>query len=191
MWTEIAPRPWQCSKSGATVNPPITSASLEIEMSPPVAGATAIVSNGNGAAAQGRRVLRASDWLAAQRYFCPAAFQPHLLLSELYQNLLMCRWFINSDSKSVSIWSLEDGWSKMISNRFWAIYFREFVHFPSFYSTYVEGEQLLCLSVCSTGDGPCLGSRLPNQPYKWMSYKEVSAIQGARPPLPDKQQLQS
>ncbi|MEQ2269857.1 Long-chain-fatty-acid--CoA ligase 6, partial [Xenotaenia resolanae] len=24
-----------------------------------------------------------------------------------------------------------------------------------------------------SGDGPCLGSRLPNQPYKWMSYKEV------------------
>lgn len=23
------------------------------------------------------------------------------------------------------------------------------------------------------GDGPCLGSRLPNQPYKWLSYKEV------------------
>uniref|UniRef100_A0A673BZW0 Long-chain-fatty-acid--CoA ligase n=1 Tax=Sphaeramia orbicularis TaxID=375764 RepID=A0A673BZW0_9TELE len=23
-----------------------------------------------------------------------------------------------------------------------------------------------------SGDGPCLGSRLPNQPYKWMSYKE-------------------
>ncbi|XP_015260537.1 PREDICTED: long-chain-fatty-acid--CoA ligase 6 isoform X2 [Cyprinodon variegatus] len=26
-----------------------------------------------------------------------------------------------------------------------------------------------------SGDGPCLGSRLPNQPYKWLSYKEVSA----------------
>uniref|UniRef100_A0A673C4R8 Arachidonate--CoA ligase n=1 Tax=Sphaeramia orbicularis TaxID=375764 RepID=A0A673C4R8_9TELE len=26
-----------------------------------------------------------------------------------------------------------------------------------------------------SGDGPCLGSRLPNQPYKWMSYKEVNA----------------
>lgn len=26
-----------------------------------------------------------------------------------------------------------------------------------------------------SGDGPCLGSRLPNQPYKWMSYKEVRA----------------
>ncbi|XP_041947021.1 long-chain-fatty-acid--CoA ligase 6 isoform X2 [Alosa sapidissima] len=25
------------------------------------------------------------------------------------------------------------------------------------------------------GDGPCLGSRLPNQPYKWISYKEVIA----------------
>ncbi|KAM6969807.1 long-chain-fatty-acid--CoA ligase 6 [Aplochiton taeniatus] len=25
------------------------------------------------------------------------------------------------------------------------------------------------------GDGPCLGSRLPNQPYKWLSYKEVTA----------------
>ncbi|XP_077596523.1 long-chain-fatty-acid--CoA ligase 6 [Stigmatopora nigra] len=25
-----------------------------------------------------------------------------------------------------------------------------------------------------SGDGPCLGWRLPNQPYKWMSYKEVS-----------------
>ncbi|XP_063060026.1 long-chain-fatty-acid--CoA ligase 6 [Engraulis encrasicolus] len=25
------------------------------------------------------------------------------------------------------------------------------------------------------GDGPCLGSRLPNQPYKWLSYKEVIA----------------
>uniref|UniRef100_A0A8B9LAF1 long-chain-fatty-acid--CoA ligase n=1 Tax=Astyanax mexicanus TaxID=7994 RepID=A0A8B9LAF1_ASTMX len=24
-----------------------------------------------------------------------------------------------------------------------------------------------------SGDGPCLGSRLPNQPYKWLSYKEV------------------
>uniref|UniRef100_A0A4W5N712 Arachidonate--CoA ligase n=1 Tax=Hucho hucho TaxID=62062 RepID=A0A4W5N712_9TELE len=24
------------------------------------------------------------------------------------------------------------------------------------------------------GDGPCLGSRLPNQPYKWLSYKEVT-----------------
>uniref|UniRef100_A0AAR2IVH1 Arachidonate--CoA ligase n=1 Tax=Pygocentrus nattereri TaxID=42514 RepID=A0AAR2IVH1_PYGNA len=23
-----------------------------------------------------------------------------------------------------------------------------------------------------SGDGPCLGSRLPNQPYKWLSYKE-------------------
>uniref|UniRef100_A0A4W6E5D3 Long-chain-fatty-acid--CoA ligase n=1 Tax=Lates calcarifer TaxID=8187 RepID=A0A4W6E5D3_LATCA len=23
-----------------------------------------------------------------------------------------------------------------------------------------------------SGDGPCLGSRLPNQPYKWMSYRE-------------------
>nr|XP_043898296.1 long-chain-fatty-acid--CoA ligase 6 isoform X2 [Solea senegalensis] len=26
-----------------------------------------------------------------------------------------------------------------------------------------------------SGDGPCLGSRLPNQPYKWISYKEVTA----------------
>ncbi|KAJ0061486.1 hypothetical protein NL108_005307 [Boleophthalmus pectinirostris] len=26
-----------------------------------------------------------------------------------------------------------------------------------------------------TGEGPCLGSRLPNQPYKWLSYKEVNA----------------
>lgn len=26
-----------------------------------------------------------------------------------------------------------------------------------------------------SGDGPCLGSRLPNQPYKWLSYKEVNA----------------
>uniref|UniRef100_A0AAY4E6G2 Arachidonate--CoA ligase n=1 Tax=Denticeps clupeoides TaxID=299321 RepID=A0AAY4E6G2_9TELE len=26
-----------------------------------------------------------------------------------------------------------------------------------------------------SGDGPCLGSRLPNQPYKWLSYKEVTA----------------
>ncbi|XP_040005724.1 long-chain-fatty-acid--CoA ligase 6 isoform X2 [Xiphias gladius] len=26
-----------------------------------------------------------------------------------------------------------------------------------------------------SGDGPCLGSRLPNQPYKWMSYREVTA----------------
>lgn len=25
------------------------------------------------------------------------------------------------------------------------------------------------------GEGPCLGSRLPNQPYKWLSYKEVIA----------------
>uniref|UniRef100_A0A3B4A7D6 long-chain-fatty-acid--CoA ligase n=1 Tax=Periophthalmus magnuspinnatus TaxID=409849 RepID=A0A3B4A7D6_9GOBI len=25
------------------------------------------------------------------------------------------------------------------------------------------------------GDGPCLGSRLPNQPYKWLSYREVNA----------------
>ncbi|XP_030649657.1 long-chain-fatty-acid--CoA ligase 6 isoform X1 [Chanos chanos] len=25
-----------------------------------------------------------------------------------------------------------------------------------------------------TGDGPCLGSRLPNQPYEWLSYKEVA-----------------
>ncbi|XP_053095970.1 long-chain-fatty-acid--CoA ligase 6 isoform X3 [Pangasianodon hypophthalmus] len=25
-----------------------------------------------------------------------------------------------------------------------------------------------------TGDGPCLGSRLPNQPYKWLSYREVT-----------------
>uniref|UniRef100_A0A8C6TPP7 Long-chain-fatty-acid--CoA ligase n=1 Tax=Neogobius melanostomus TaxID=47308 RepID=A0A8C6TPP7_9GOBI len=25
------------------------------------------------------------------------------------------------------------------------------------------------------GDGPCLGSRLPNEPYKWLSYKEVNA----------------
>ncbi|XP_029106783.1 long-chain-fatty-acid--CoA ligase 6 isoform X2 [Scleropages formosus] len=25
-----------------------------------------------------------------------------------------------------------------------------------------------------TGDGPCLGSREPNQPYKWLSYKEVT-----------------
>ncbi|XP_077447793.1 long-chain-fatty-acid--CoA ligase 6 [Stigmatopora argus] len=25
-----------------------------------------------------------------------------------------------------------------------------------------------------SGDGPCLGWRLPNQPYKWMSYKEVT-----------------
>ncbi|CAB1316749.1 unnamed protein product [Coregonus sp. 'balchen'] len=24
------------------------------------------------------------------------------------------------------------------------------------------------------GDGPCLGSRLPNKPYKWLSYKEVT-----------------
>uniref|UniRef100_A0A8C5CBN4 Arachidonate--CoA ligase n=1 Tax=Gadus morhua TaxID=8049 RepID=A0A8C5CBN4_GADMO len=24
-----------------------------------------------------------------------------------------------------------------------------------------------------SGDGPCLGSRLPNQPYKWISYREV------------------
>lgn len=28
--------------------------------------------------------------------------------------------------------------------------------------------------MCSTGDGPCLGSRLPNQPYRWISYREVS-----------------
>uniref|UniRef100_A0A4W5N1F6 Long-chain-fatty-acid--CoA ligase n=1 Tax=Hucho hucho TaxID=62062 RepID=A0A4W5N1F6_9TELE len=28
--------------------------------------------------------------------------------------------------------------------------------------------------VLSLGDGPCLGSRLPNQPYKWLSYKEVT-----------------
>uniref|UniRef100_A0AAQ4RHR2 Arachidonate--CoA ligase n=1 Tax=Gasterosteus aculeatus aculeatus TaxID=481459 RepID=A0AAQ4RHR2_GASAC len=26
-----------------------------------------------------------------------------------------------------------------------------------------------------SGDGPCLGSRLPDQPYKWISYKEVTA----------------
>uniref|UniRef100_A0A3Q3WZ38 Long-chain-fatty-acid--CoA ligase n=1 Tax=Mola mola TaxID=94237 RepID=A0A3Q3WZ38_MOLML len=26
-----------------------------------------------------------------------------------------------------------------------------------------------------SGDGPCLGSRLPDQPYKWMSYREVTA----------------
>ncbi|CAL8303531.1 long-chain-fatty-acid--CoA ligase 6 isoform X1 [Gadus morhua] len=26
-----------------------------------------------------------------------------------------------------------------------------------------------------SGDGPCLGSRLPNQPYKWISYREVTA----------------
>ncbi|XP_034033876.1 long-chain-fatty-acid--CoA ligase 6 [Thalassophryne amazonica] len=26
-----------------------------------------------------------------------------------------------------------------------------------------------------SGDGPCLGSRLPNQPYKWISYNEVMA----------------
>uniref|UniRef100_A0A3P8Z2K8 Arachidonate--CoA ligase n=1 Tax=Esox lucius TaxID=8010 RepID=A0A3P8Z2K8_ESOLU len=26
--------------------------------------------------------------------------------------------------------------------------------------------------VFQRGDGPCLGSRLPNQPYKWLSYKE-------------------
>uniref|UniRef100_H3DF83 Long-chain-fatty-acid--CoA ligase n=1 Tax=Tetraodon nigroviridis TaxID=99883 RepID=H3DF83_TETNG len=26
-----------------------------------------------------------------------------------------------------------------------------------------------------SGDGPCLGSRLPNQPYRWISYKEVTA----------------
>uniref|UniRef100_A0A8C7ZPJ4 Arachidonate--CoA ligase n=1 Tax=Oryzias sinensis TaxID=183150 RepID=A0A8C7ZPJ4_9TELE len=26
-----------------------------------------------------------------------------------------------------------------------------------------------------SGDGPCLGSRQPNQPYKWISYKEVMA----------------
>uniref|UniRef100_A0A668AR34 Long-chain-fatty-acid--CoA ligase n=1 Tax=Myripristis murdjan TaxID=586833 RepID=A0A668AR34_9TELE len=26
-----------------------------------------------------------------------------------------------------------------------------------------------------TGDGPCLGTRLPNQPYKWLSYKEVTS----------------
>ncbi|KAM9780930.1 long-chain-fatty-acid--CoA ligase 6 [Syngnathus typhle] len=26
-----------------------------------------------------------------------------------------------------------------------------------------------------SGDGPCLGSRLPNQPYKWLSYKEVTS----------------
>uniref|UniRef100_A0A665WIT1 Arachidonate--CoA ligase n=1 Tax=Echeneis naucrates TaxID=173247 RepID=A0A665WIT1_ECHNA len=26
-----------------------------------------------------------------------------------------------------------------------------------------------------SGDGPCLGSRLPNQPYKWLSYREVTA----------------
>uniref|UniRef100_A0A8C5AWI8 Arachidonate--CoA ligase n=1 Tax=Gadus morhua TaxID=8049 RepID=A0A8C5AWI8_GADMO len=25
-----------------------------------------------------------------------------------------------------------------------------------------------------SGDGPCLGSRLPNQPYKWISYREVA-----------------
>uniref|UniRef100_A0A4W4HN27 Long-chain-fatty-acid--CoA ligase n=1 Tax=Electrophorus electricus TaxID=8005 RepID=A0A4W4HN27_ELEEL len=25
-----------------------------------------------------------------------------------------------------------------------------------------------------SGNGPCLGSRLPNQPYKWLSYKEVT-----------------
>uniref|UniRef100_A0A6Q2Y708 Arachidonate--CoA ligase n=1 Tax=Esox lucius TaxID=8010 RepID=A0A6Q2Y708_ESOLU len=28
--------------------------------------------------------------------------------------------------------------------------------------------------VFQRGDGPCLGSRLPNQPYKWLSYKEVT-----------------
>uniref|UniRef100_A0AAY4E7Z5 Long-chain-fatty-acid--CoA ligase n=1 Tax=Denticeps clupeoides TaxID=299321 RepID=A0AAY4E7Z5_9TELE len=32
----------------------------------------------------------------------------------------------------------------------------------------------LVFRLCA-GDGPCLGSRLPNQPYKWLSYKEVTA----------------
>lgn len=26
----------------------------------------------------------------------------------------------------------------------------------------------------SLGDGPCLGSRKPKQPYEWLSYREVS-----------------
>uniref|UniRef100_A0A668AUP7 Long-chain-fatty-acid--CoA ligase n=1 Tax=Myripristis murdjan TaxID=586833 RepID=A0A668AUP7_9TELE len=29
--------------------------------------------------------------------------------------------------------------------------------------------------VFQRGDGPCLGTRLPNQPYKWLSYKEVTS----------------
>uniref|UniRef100_A0A4W4HL04 Long-chain-fatty-acid--CoA ligase n=1 Tax=Electrophorus electricus TaxID=8005 RepID=A0A4W4HL04_ELEEL len=32
----------------------------------------------------------------------------------------------------------------------------------------------LVYDIGSSGNGPCLGSRLPNQPYKWLSYKEVT-----------------
>lgn len=39
---------------------------------------------------------------------------------------------------------------------------------------------LLSRRACPTGDGPCLGSRLPNQPYQWMSYREVGVIQSKK-----------
>ncbi|XP_053095972.1 long-chain-fatty-acid--CoA ligase 6 isoform X5 [Pangasianodon hypophthalmus] len=35
-----------------------------------------------------------------------------------------------------------------------------------------------------TGDGPCLGSRLPNQPYKWLSYREALGQEHYRKPMP-------
>lgn len=37
-----------------------------------------------------------------------------------------------------------------------------------------ECEDLTSLWCFWAGDGPFLGSRLPNQPYKWLSYREVS-----------------
>uniref|UniRef100_A0A8C8MLQ9 Arachidonate--CoA ligase n=1 Tax=Oncorhynchus tshawytscha TaxID=74940 RepID=A0A8C8MLQ9_ONCTS len=44
---------------------------------------------------------------------------------------------------------------------------------PNKLLTHYHEDAKTMYEVFQRGDGPCLGSRLPNQPYKWLSYKEV------------------
>uniref|UniRef100_A0A8C8K8P6 Arachidonate--CoA ligase n=1 Tax=Oncorhynchus tshawytscha TaxID=74940 RepID=A0A8C8K8P6_ONCTS len=43
---------------------------------------------------------------------------------------------------------------------------------PNKLLTHYHEDAKTMYEVFQRGDGPCLGSRLPNQPYKWLSYKE-------------------
>uniref|UniRef100_A0A674CWR2 Arachidonate--CoA ligase n=1 Tax=Salmo trutta TaxID=8032 RepID=A0A674CWR2_SALTR len=43
---------------------------------------------------------------------------------------------------------------------------------PNKLLTHYHDDAKTMYEVFQRGDGPCLGSRLPNQPYKWLSYKE-------------------
>uniref|UniRef100_A0A8C7L241 Arachidonate--CoA ligase n=1 Tax=Oncorhynchus kisutch TaxID=8019 RepID=A0A8C7L241_ONCKI len=45
---------------------------------------------------------------------------------------------------------------------------------PNKLLTHYHEDAKTMYEVFQRGDGPCLGSRLPNQPYKWLSYKEVT-----------------